>query len=107
MIVIHAVRCISLDLFDCGLAAVEVDDVVDEGLAIGRKEDRFGGVGSVVFRWVGLAGFEILAWGGGGDGAGGDGMVVVRHFDSGAGGELTEGCVGFMEMGNQGSGLGK
>lgn len=49
LIIIHAVRCIPLDLLDCGLAAVEVDDVVDEGLAIGREGDRLGGVRCVVF----------------------------------------------------------
>ena len=48
LIIIHAVRCIPLDLLDCGLAAIEVDDVVDEGLAIGRERDRFRGVGCVV-----------------------------------------------------------
>ena len=49
LIIVHAVRCISLDLLDCGLAAVEVDDVVDEGLAIGREGNRLGGIGCVVF----------------------------------------------------------
>ena len=49
LVIIHAVRCIPLDLLDCGLAAVEVDDVVDEGLASGGKGNRFGGVGCVVF----------------------------------------------------------
>ena len=89
LIVIHAVGCIPLDLLDCGLAAVEVDDVVDEGLAIGREGDRLGGVGCVVFRWVGLAGFEVLARGGGRDGAGSDRVIVVRHFVNVAGGELA------------------
>ena len=49
LIIIHAVGCIPLDLLDCGLAAVEVDDVVDESLAIGGKGNRFRGVGRVVF----------------------------------------------------------
>ncbi len=100
LIIIHAVRRIPLDLLDCRLAAVEVNDVGDEGLAIGREGNGLGGVGCVVFRWVGLAGFEVLARGGGGDGAGGDRVVVIRHSGSGAGGELAEGCVGFLEMGD-------
>ena len=49
LIIIHAVRCIPLHLLDCGLAAVEVDNIVDEGLASGGKGNRFGGVGCVVF----------------------------------------------------------
>lgn len=49
---------------------------------------------------MGLAGFEVLARSGGGNGAGGDRVIVVRHIGSVAGGELAEGCVGFMEMGN-------
>ncbi len=48
LIIIHAVRCIPLDLLDCGPAAVEVDDVVDESLARRGEGDRFGGVGCVV-----------------------------------------------------------
>lgn len=49
LIIIHAIRRIPLDLLDCGLAAIEVDDIVDESLAIGGKGDRLGGVGCVVF----------------------------------------------------------
>ena len=49
---------------------------------------------------MGLAGFEVLAWGRGGNGAGGDRVVIVRHFGDGTGGEWTEGCVGSMKMGN-------
>ena len=48
---------------------------------------------------MGLAGFKVLAWGGGGNGTGGDRVVVVRHIGSGADGQLAEGCVGFVEMG--------
>lgn len=49
LIIVHAVRCIPLHLLDCGLAAVEVDDIGDEGLACGGEGDRFGGVGCVIF----------------------------------------------------------
>ena len=35
LIIIHAVRRIPLDLLDCRLAAVEVNDVGSEGLAVG------------------------------------------------------------------------
>ncbi len=47
---------------------------------------------------MGLAGFEVLARSGGGNGAGSDGVVVVRHFGGRGGGELAEGCVGVVEM---------
>ena len=49
LIIIHAIRCIPLDFLDCGLAAVEVDDIVDEGLAIGGEGDGLGGVGCIIF----------------------------------------------------------
>lgn len=47
-----------------------------------------------------LAGFEVLARGGGGNGASGDRVVIIRHSGSGAGGDLAEGCVGFMKIGD-------
>ena len=34
-------------------------------------------------------------------------MIVICHIDRGAGGELTECSVRFLQMKNQGSGLGK
>ena len=48
---------------------------------------------------MGLAGFEVFARGGGGNGAGSDRVVVICHVGRGAGGELTEGCVWFMKIG--------
>lgn len=50
------------------MAAVEGDDIVDEGLTMWRELDGFGGVRGVVFGGMGLAGLVIFARGGGGDG---------------------------------------
>jgi hypothetical protein len=64
LVVVDAVRSITLDVFDCRFAAVEGDDVVDEGLAGWREEEGFRWVVSVV-SGGGLADFELLAWSGG------------------------------------------
>lgn len=79
LVVVDAVRRVAAHFFDGGFAAVEVDDVVDEGLACGREREGFAGVGRVVFCGVGLAGFVVFAWGGGGDGGGFDGAVGGGH----------------------------
>lgn len=79
LIVIHAVRRVTTHALHGGLAAVEGDDVVDERLARGGELEGFGGVGGVVFRGVGLAGLEVLARGGGGDGGVFDVAVGGRH----------------------------
>ena len=79
LIVIHAVWCVSPHLLHCRLAAVQIDDVVDEGLARLGEGNRFGWVGLVVVGWVGLAGLEVLAGGGGGNGGGFDLAVGGRH----------------------------
>lgn len=73
LIVIDAIGGVALHALDGGLAAVERDDVVDEGLAGWRELERFGWVGGVVFHGVGLADLELLA---------GDGGVFgeVRHL---------------------------
>ena len=49
LIVVHAIRRIPPHLLDGGLAAVEVDDVVDESLALLREGKGLGWVGGVVF----------------------------------------------------------
>ena len=54
-----------------------------------------------------LTGFEVLARGGGRNVASGDRVVVICHIGGGAGSELAEGCEGFVEIVNQGSGNGK
>lgn len=45
-----------------------------------------------------MAWFEVFARGGGGNVASGDGVVIISHVGSGAGGELAGGCVGLMEL---------
>ena len=50
---------------------------------------------------MGLAWFEVLAWGGGGNVAGGDGVVIVSHVGRGDIGELARGCVRLMELRDQ------
>ena len=49
LIVVHAIRRIPPHLLDGGLAAVEVDNVVDESLALFREGKGLGWVGGVVF----------------------------------------------------------
>jgi len=73
LVVVDAVWGIAFDALNGGLAAVEGEDVVDEGLACGGEGERFGGVGGVVVVGVGLADFEVLAGEGGGEVGGGDG----------------------------------
>lgn len=64
LVVVDAVGGVALHALDGGVAAVELEDVVDEGLA-GRGElEGLGWVGGVVFGRVGLADFELLAWSG-------------------------------------------
>ena len=70
LIVVHAIRRIPPHLLDGRLAAVEVDDVVDESLALFRKGKGLGWVGGVVFGRVGLAGLVVFARGRGGEGGG-------------------------------------
>lgn len=88
LIVVHAIGCIPPHLLDGRLAAVEVDDVVDEGLALLRDGEGLGRVGGVVFGRGGLAGLVVFAGGGSGDG-GGFHFAVGRHA-GGCGGEGSE-----------------
>ena len=62
LIVVHAVRCVSLDALARGLARVQRDDVVEEALASGREGDRLRRVGMHVLRRGRLADLEVLSW---------------------------------------------
>lgn len=95
LIVVHAIRCIPLDLLDGRLAAVEVENVVDESLALFGDGKGFGRVWRIVFRRVGLAGLVVLARGGGGKG-GGFHLAVCRHC-GGGGGEGSQIRASFVE----------
>ena len=64
LVVIHAVRRISLHAVDGWFAAVERDHIVDEGLASGGEREGFRWVRSVVFCAGGLARLEVFAGGG-------------------------------------------
>lgn len=70
LIVVNAVGRLPPHLLDGRLAAVEVDDVVDEGLALLGEGERLGRVRGVVFGRGRLAGLVVFAGGGGGDGGG-------------------------------------
>ena len=48
LVVVHAVGRVPLDALDGRVAAVQRDDVVEQGLASGRERDRFRGVRRVV-----------------------------------------------------------
>ena len=61
LIVIDAVWCVTLHALDCRLTAVKSYDVVDETLAGWRKLERLGRIGSIIFGWVGLTNFKLLA----------------------------------------------
>lgn len=78
LIVVHAIGRVPPHLLDGRLAAVEVDDVVDEGLALFREGEGLGRVRGVVFGRGRLAGFIVFAGGGSGDG-GGFHFAVGRH----------------------------
>ena len=47
---------------------------------------------------MGLAGFEVLARRGGGNVAGGDGVVIISHVGRSGIGELAKGCVWLMKL---------
>lgn len=70
LIIVHAIRCIPLHLLDGRLAAVKVENVIDESLALFREGKGLGGVWCVVLRGVGLAGLVVLARGGSRKGGG-------------------------------------
>jgi hypothetical protein len=61
LVVVDAVGRVAFHALDRGLAGVEGDDVVDEGLAGGREGEAFAWVGGVVFGGGGLADLELLA----------------------------------------------
>jgi len=89
LIIVNAVRRVSLHALNGRLAAIEGEDVVDKGLTGWRQWERLGGIGSIVFGWMGLAGLEVLTRCVGGDGSTGDWggwgrvMVGIRgHGDS-------------------------
>lgn len=50
------------DTFDCGLARVERDHVVDQSLTIGRERDGLGRIRLHVIGREGLTGLDLLAW---------------------------------------------
>ena len=94
LIIIHAIRCVSLHSLDSGSAAVQLDDVVHERLTGRTQRDRLGRVGLVVVSRMGLAGFVVLAWSGGGDGSFLD--VGVCGHDEWRCMELAKGAVGLI-----------
>lgn len=61
------------------MAAIQLDDVVNEGLTRWREGKGFGWVRRVVFCRMGLADFEVFARGRGGEGGGGNGGGVGGH----------------------------
>ena len=61
LIIVDTIRSVSLYFLNGWLAAVQVDDVVDERLAGWGKLDRLGGVWSIIFRGSCLARFILLA----------------------------------------------
>lgn len=67
LIVVDAVCGVAFYALNSGFAAVEGDDVVDEGLALGGEGEGFRGVRGVVFGAVGLAHFVLFAGCGGHD----------------------------------------
>lgn len=70
LIVVHAIRCIPPHLLDGRFAAVEVEDVVNESLALLREGEGLGRVRGVVFGRVGLARLVVFTRGGRGQGSG-------------------------------------
>ena len=63
LIIVHAIRCIPLHLPNGRSAAVEIENVVDESLALFGVGLGLVWVWGVVFGGVGLAGLVILARG--------------------------------------------
>ncbi len=70
LIVVYAVFGVPFNALACGLARVQGDDVVEEGLTGGGEFERFGGVGVVVVCGVSLPDFEVFAGEGGVGGQG-------------------------------------
>ena len=85
LVVVHAVGRVPLHPLHRRVAAVQLQDVIDETLASRREGQRFRWIRLVVLCWVGLADLEVLAGGRGGDFGGRDVGCVGGggHFEKG------------------------
>ena len=62
LVIVNAVRSVTLHASNGRLAAVQSDDIVNQSLALRAELDGLGGVGGVVLRCRGLADFKLLSW---------------------------------------------
>lgn len=80
LVIVNAIRSVPLDSVNRRLAAVQGDNVVNQGLSLRRERQGFGFVGRVVCRIGGLARLKVFAGGVAGDGGSGHGSEKVYRW---------------------------